>query len=165
MVDIINTDFDIRLFHLFFQCKIFFCIGAFDFKLLDSGRQFLNDIVDAVQVVFRLPEPFHRFFFALLILHHTGNFLNQHSSLIRTCFQKRLHFTLGNDVVCIFTEPGIQEQFSNFFQACTVIIDEILTVAVSVQFSHDVHFIRLHRQRTVLIVQLQLDFRCVHRCS
>ena len=81
---------------------------------------------------------------------HAGSFLDDRSALDGLRTQHRIHLALFDDAVGIVADARVQEQLAHVAQAHLAVVHQVLAATIGPQAALHLHFIRVHRQQTIL---------------
>jgi len=130
------------------------------FQLLDLMTQFVADVLDAVDILAGIGEPVLGLPATLLVLCHSGRFLEEEAQLLRLGLDDAGNHALLNDGVGARPQAGAHEQVDHVAPANMQVVDEVgrLAIAVEHALDCDLGVLRpLSAGATLAVVEVQLD--------
>ena len=110
-----------------------------------------QDIVDTLQVAFRIIQLPHGFLLAVPVLGNPCRFLKEQSLFLRPGIEDFIHLVLADDAHAVMTDAGIRKKIGNILQAAARLIDVKLTFTCPKQPPGYHYLMKIHRQAAIII--------------
>ena len=143
--------------------------AARNFRLAAKGfelpTQFGGEVGEPGQVGGHRLELADRLFLALTVLEHTGRFLDEGATILRSRFQDLRQAPLSDDDVHFPADARVGQQLLDVHQPAALAVDLVLTGAVPEHPTGDRHLGVFDRQRMVGVVDRQGHFGTAQRSA
>ncbi len=132
-------------------------ILAGGFGLLGEGGelafQFVDDIIDAQEVVADLVELAHGLVLALAIALNAGRLLEDLAAVFGADREEAVNFVLADDGIGVLADAGVEEEFVNITEAAGHAVDEELALAGAKDAAGDGDFGEVEGQHAVGVIE------------
>ena len=118
-------------------------LGRLALQGADLAAHFLDDVLHTEQVRLRVVELAQRFLFLRLVLGDTGGFFENRAAIFRATAQDQVDLALLHDGVGTATDTRIHEKLVNVTQTARRLVEEILTLAITIDAARDTNLIPL----------------------
>ena len=134
-------------------------------KRFELAAQFGGQIGQPGQIRRHGLELADGFFFALAVFEHTGGFLDECPTILRSGFEDFVELALPDDDVHLSADPGIAQQLLDIHQTASAAVDFVFTGSVAEHPPGDRHLGVLDRQRVVRVVDGNGDLGAAQRSA
>jgi len=117
------------------------------------------DIASTLEMLIHGSNLFERALLATLVFGNAGRLFNQSAALLRTALQDGVEFSLADDGMSIFAQPGIMQDILDVHKPAGARINQILRLARTIHAPRNSDLVKVDRKHMVRIIQNKSDLR------
>ena len=158
LVQFLQPQRNFKIFLFFIHCQVFTRLFRLTLQARNPLFQFADNVGQPHQILFGGGKLTLRFVFAIAEFRDTRNLFQHRAAFVAFAQKNLIDGTLADDGITIPTDTGIHKEFVDIAQARGGFIDEIFTLTAAIIAAGDHHFIIVHTQRVIAVINRQADF-------